>query len=114
MSAREPHGDSSPQPNDLERALVHALHSTEPANAWNMLRDLVCERVRMMRRAGESKMTVIDTLTGIAREALSIEARNRELKRVAEDLIIEVSLWCIDEYDEHDRAPGAAAVRHPS
>jgi hypothetical protein len=113
MAAREPHGDSDPQSNPLEAALVHALHSQEPASAWNMLRDLVCQRVRMMRRAGESKMTVIDTLSGIAREALRSEVRNRELKRVAEDLIVEVSLWCIDEYDEHERAEGAAA-RQPS
>ena len=114
MPAREPHGDSSPQPSDLEGALVHALHSTEPAQAWNALRDLVCERVHMMRRAGESKVTVIDTLTAIARQALSPESRNRELKRIAEDLIIEVSLWCIDEYDAHDRSPGRRSGRQIS
>ena len=111
MVAREPHGDSDPQANPLEAALINALHSTEPASAWNLLRDLVCQRVRMMRRAGESKMTVIETLTGIARQALSPETRNRELKRVAEDLIIEVSLWCIDEYDEHARSPGQGTSR---
>ena len=99
MTAREPHGDSTPQSNALQDALVHALHSQDPANAWNTLRDLVCGRVRMMRRAGESKVTVIGTLTGIARQALAGESGNRELKRIAEDLIIEVSLWCIDEYD---------------
>ena len=114
MPAREPHGDSSPQANDLEAALVDALQSREPATAWNTLRDLVCQRVRMMRRAGESKVTVIDTLTAIARNALSPETRNRELKRVAEDLIVEVSLWCIDEYDEHDGAQKRAAMRTPS
>ena len=114
MAAREPHGDSSPQRGDLAGALVHALHSTEPAHAWNALRDLVCERVRMMRRAGESKVAVIDTLTAIARQSLSPESRNRELKRIAEDLILEVSLWCIDEYDEHDRTPGRAGGRPPS
>jgi hypothetical protein len=106
MPAREPHGDSASQSDDLRAALVHALHSREPAGAWNMLRDLVCERVRFMRRAGESKMTVIDTLSGIAREALKGESKNRELNRIAEDLIIEVSLWCIDEYDRPtDRSP---------
>ncbi len=105
MPGREPHGDSASQAGDLESALVHALHSRDPASAWNALRDLVCGRVRMMRRAGETKVTVIDTLTGIAREALRGESRNRELKRVAEDLIIEVSLWCIDEYDRPSDAP---------
>ena len=106
MPAREPHGDSSSQSDDLQTALLHALHSREPAGAWNMLRDLVCEQVRIMRRAGESKMTVIDTLSGVAREALKDESRNRELKRIAEDLIIEVSLWCIDEYDRPtERSP---------
>ena len=109
MAAREPHGDSDPRANHLEAALVNALHSTEPASAWNMLRDLVCQRVRMMRRAGESKMTVLETLSAIARKALPPDARSHELKRIAEDLIIEVSLWCIDEYDEQDR-PG----RQPS
>lgn len=113
MAAREPHGDSDPRANPLEAALVNALHSKEPANAWNTLRDLVCQRVNMMRRAGESKMTVIETLSAIARQALASEIRNRELKRVAEDLIIEVSLWCIDEYDAHDRASNHAA-RQPS
>ena len=114
MTYREPHGDSDPRTNPLEAALVNALHSTEPASAWNMLRDLVCQRVRMMRRAGETKMAVIDTLTGIARGALSGEARSRELRRIAEDLIIEVSLWCIDEYDEHDRAETSAGAQEQS
>lgn len=113
MAAREPHGDSDPQGNPLEAALVNALHSTEPASAWNMLRDLVCQRVRMMRRAGESKMTVIETLSGIARQALAADTRNRELRRVAEDLIIEVSLWCIDDYDEHEGSSERAS-RQPS
>jgi hypothetical protein len=106
MPAREPHGDSASLSDDLQSALVHALHSREPASAWNLLRDLVCDRVRIMRRAGETKMTVIDTLSGIAREALKGESKNRELKRIAEDLIIEVSLWCIDEYDRPtDKSP---------
>ena len=99
MRAREPHGDSSSEADDLQTALVHALHSDEPASAWNSLRDLVCARVRMMRRAGESKVTVINTLTGIARQSLTGDAKHRELRRIAEDLIVEVSLWCIDEYD---------------
>ena len=107
MTGREPHADSTSQSDDLQDALVHALHSSDPASAWNALRDLVCGRVRMMRRAGESKVTVISTLTGIARHALDGESRNRELKRIAEDLIIEVSLWCIDEYD---RPSDAATV----
>jgi len=111
MAGREPHGDSASKSGDLQGALVNALHSSDPASAWNALRDLVCERVRIMRRAGESKVTVIDTLAGIAREALASEARNRELKRVAEDLIIEVSLWCIDEYD---RPADPVAVPSPS
>ena len=107
MPGREPHGDSSSQSDDLQTALVHALHSKDPASAWNALRDLVCGRVRMMRRAGESKVTVIATLTSIARQSLADEARNRELKRIAEDLIIEVSLWCIDEYDRPSDAASA-------
>jgi len=105
MAAREPHGDSAARSNDLASALVNALHSTEPASAWNTLRDHVCARVRIMRRAGESKVTVIDTLTGIARQALTHEAHGRELRRIAEDLIIEVSLWCIDEYDRPSDPP---------
>jgi len=109
MAARDPHGDSAPRANDLESALVHALHSREPANAWNTLRDHVCDHVRMMRRAGESKMTVIDTLTAIAREALTQETHGRELRRIAEDLILEVSLWCIDEYDRPADAPAGGS-----
>jgi len=105
MAAREPHGDSAARSNDLASALVNALHSAEPASAWNTLRDHVCDRVRIMRRAGESKVTVIDTLTGIARQALTHEAHGRELRRIAEDLIIEVSLWCIDEYDRPSDPP---------
>ena len=109
MAGREPHRDSGSQSDDLQTALVNALHSSDPANAWNALRDLVCQRVRMMRRAGESKVTVIDTLTGIARHALKGESRNRELKRIAEDLIIEVSLWCIDEYDRPADSPSVVS-----
>ena len=99
MPVREPHGDSSSDSETMQAALVHALRSEDPASAWNALRDLVCARVRAMRLAGVSKMMVIDTLTGIARQALSAESKQRELRRIAEDLIIEVSLWCIDEYD---------------
>jgi len=83
----------------VERALVDALSSTQPATAWNQLRDAVCERVRFMRIAGETKGTVIATLTRIAQGAMSAESHPRELTRVAEDLILEVALWCIDEYD---------------
>ena len=108
MPAREPHGDSSSESDELQSALVHAPHSNEPATAWNALRDLVCARVRMMRRAGESKVTVINTLTGIARQSLAADTRQRELRRIAEDLIVEVSLWCIDEFDKpSDHAPVA-------
>lgn len=83
----------------LQFALVDALHSTRPAHAWNELRDLVCERVRIMRLAGESKVTVIAMLTGIARGALGSNARGGELEEIAEDLIVEVALWCIDEQE---------------
>ena len=83
----------------VERALVDALSSRQPAKAWNQLRDAVCERVRIMRLAGESKATVIATLTRIAQGAMSRDEQSRELMRVAEDLILEVALWCIDEYD---------------
>jgi len=49
---------------------------------------------------------VINTLTGIARQARATDAKQRELRRIAEDLIVEVSLWCIDEYDKpSDSAP---------
>jgi hypothetical protein len=88
-----------PKPNPVERALVDALSSKQPAKAWNQLRDAVCERVRIMRVAGESKATVIATLTRIAQGAMSTGAHSRELGRIAEDLILEASLWCIDEYD---------------
>ena len=88
-----------PNPVPVERALVDALSSRQPAKAWNQLRDAVCERVRIMRLAGESKATVIATLTRIAQNAMTSEAHPRELTRVAEDLILEVALWCIDEYD---------------
>jgi hypothetical protein len=96
-----PHSDI-PRANPLpvERALVDALSSKHPAKAWNQLRDAVCERVRIMRLAGESKATVIATLARIAQGAMSTGSHPRELTRVAEDLILEVSLWCIDEYDE--------------
>jgi hypothetical protein len=87
------------KPLPVERALVDALSSKQPARAWNQLRDAVCERVRIMRLAGESKATVIATLTRIAQGAMSTGAHSRELSRVAEDLILEASLWCIDEYD---------------
>jgi hypothetical protein len=85
--------------DDLHLALVDALSSTHPAKAWNQLRDLVCERVRIMRRAGESKATVLATLTGIVREAAKPQIHSQELERIAEDLIVEVGLWCIDEFD---------------
>ena len=88
-----------PKPLPVERALVDALSSQQPAKAWNQLRDAVCERVRIMRLAGESKATVIATLTRIAHGAMSPDKHSRELTRVAEDLILEVALWCIDEYD---------------
>jgi hypothetical protein len=87
------------RPLPVEHALVEALSSRQPAKAWNQLRDAVCERVRIMRLAGESKATVIATLTRIAQGAMSSDSSSRELMRVAEDLILEVSLWCIDEYD---------------
>lgn len=87
------------KPLPVERALLDALSSKQPAKAWNQLRDVVCERVRIMRLAGESKATVIATLTRIAQGAMSTDSHPRELSRVAEDLILEVSLWCIDEYD---------------
>ena len=89
------------KPLPVEHALVEALSSRQPAKAWNQLRDAVCERVRIMRLAGESKATVIATLTRIAQGAMSSDSHShsRELLRVAEDLILEVSLWCIDEYD---------------
>ncbi len=96
--AREPKEWAVPPTDRLRLALVDALHSTQPAKAWNQLRDLVCERVRIMRTAGESKATVLATLTNIVREAIP-NIQNRELERIAEDLIVEVSLWCIDEYD---------------
>lgn len=83
----------------VERALVDALSSKQPAKAWNQLRDAVCERVRIMRLAGESKATVIATLTRIAQGAMSGGSHPRELTRIAEDLILEVALWCIDEND---------------
>jgi hypothetical protein len=88
-----------PKAIPVERALVDALSSKQPAKAWNQLRDAVCERVRIMRLAGESKATVIATLTRIAQGAMSSEAHPRELTRIAEDLILEVALWCIDEND---------------
>jgi hypothetical protein len=53
-----------------------------------------------MRLAGESKATVIATLARIAQAAMGTGSQPPELIRVAEDLILEVSLWCIDEYDE--------------
>ena len=87
------------KPLPVEHALVEALSSRQPAKAWNQLRDAVCERVRIMRLAGESKATVIATLSRIAHGAMTSQAHSRELLRVAEDLILEVSLWCIDEYD---------------
>jgi hypothetical protein len=86
-------------PLPVERALVEALSSRQPAKAWNQLRDAVCERVRIMRLAGESKATVIATLTRIAHGAMNSDSNSRELVRVAEDLILEVALWCIDESD---------------
>jgi len=89
-----------PKPVPVEHALVEALSSRQPARAWNQLRDAVCERVRIMRLAGESKATVIATLTRIAQGSMNPESHPRELVRVAEDLILEVALWCIDEYDE--------------
>lgn len=87
------------KPLPVERALVDALSSKQPAKAWNQLRDAVCERVRIMRLAGESKATVIATLGRIAQGAMSGDSHPREFTRVAEDLILEVALWCIDEYD---------------
>lgn len=100
-----------PRPSSLpvDRALVDALSSKHPAKAWNQLRDAVCERVRIMRLAGESKATVIATLTRIAQGAMSTGAHSRELSRVAEDLILEASLWCIDEYDENAPARNTTA-----
>lgn len=95
-----PHSDiPRPKPLPVERALVAALSSKQPAKAWNQLRDAVCERVRIMRLAGESKATVIATLARIAQAAMGAGSHPRELTGVAEDLILEASLWCIDEYD---------------
>ena len=54
----------------------------------------------MMRLAGESRLTVIAMLTGIARGALPSNARGGELEEIAEDLILEVALWCMDEHDQ--------------
>ncbi len=96
---RDEEGHAPPR-DPLQFALVDALHSTKPAHAWNKLRDLVCERVRMMRLAGETRLTVIAMLTGIARGALPSNARGGELEEIAEDLILEVALWCMDENDQ--------------
>lgn len=54
----------------------------------------------MMRLAGETRLTVIAMLTGIARGALPSNARGGELGEIAEDLILEVALWCMDENDQ--------------
>jgi hypothetical protein len=100
-----------PQLNPLACALVNALRSKQTAAAWTHLRDLVCERVRAMRKAGESKASVLSTLTAVAHTALHAELGSPELERVGEELLSEVSLWCIDEYDREEPAPSRS---HPS
>jgi hypothetical protein len=105
MLASDRQGQSVPQLNPLACALVNALRSKQTAKAWTHLRDMVCERVRVMRDAGESKATVLNTLISFAHASLHGELRNPEIERVAEELLAEVSLWCIDEYDSGPHAP---------
>ena len=107
MSATDRPGPSTPQLNPLACALVNALRSKQTAKAWTHLRDLVCERVRAMRQAGESKASVLNTLTAFAHVSLHGELRSPELERIAEELLAEVSLWCIDEYDSQPPTPTA-------
>jgi hypothetical protein len=110
MTAPERQGPSTPQLNPLACALVNALRSKQTAKAWTHLRDLVCERVRAMRLAGESKASVLNTLTSFARTSLHGELRSPELERIAEELLAEVSLWCIDEYDSESPTPTAVGA----
>ena len=107
MLATDQQGQSTPQLNPLACALVNALRSRQTAKAWTHLRDLVCAQVRQMRDAGETKAAVLNNLISFAHVSLHGELRNPEMERVAEELLAEVSLWCIDEYDSGPQAPVA-------
>jgi hypothetical protein len=99
MLASKGRDQASAQLNPLACALVNALRSKHTAKAWTHLRGVVCERVRAMRDAGESKAAVLNTLTTFARSSIHAELHDAKMERVAEELLAEVSLWCIDEYD---------------
>ena len=108
MQASERQGQSPAQLNPLACALANALRSSNTASAWTHLRDVVCTQVRLMRDAGESKASVLNTITAFARESIHTELGDSKVERVGEELLAEVSLWCIDEYDG-ERLPAAIA-----
>ncbi len=116
MSTSNRKGQASGELSPLACALVYALRSENTAKAWTHLRDVVCERVRAMRDGGESKAAVLNTLTAFARSSIHGELNDPKSERIAEELLAEVSLWCIDEYDGERPAAGfsGAAGARPS